>query len=168
MLPAKAAEDGRLGGSSVPGAASEDTDWVDPQNPGPRKGFASEAGGLMWTLLLALSIVSLCGAAFLLHDPMIRAGSCVALIAPMVWAAVRLTPLDARAVARSAPRPPRRFSQLRTRVVGMLEEIKRLNWLAVDADRGTRDRDELLREMDAIEDRLNGMIEGIREVAGQG
>ncbi len=49
-----------------------------------------------------------------------------------------------------------------------LEEIKRLNWLAVDADRGTRDRDELLREMDAIEDRLNGMIEGIREVAGQG
>jgi len=49
-----------------------------------------------------------------------------------------------------------------------LEEIKRLNWLAVDADRGVRDRDELLREMDAIEDRLNGMIEGIREVAGQG
>jgi hypothetical protein len=50
----------------------------------------------------------------------------------------------------------------------MLEEIKRLNWLAVDAGRGTQDRDELLRKMDAIEDRLNGMIEGIREVAGQG
>ena len=122
----------------------------------------------MWTLVLALSIVSLCGAAFLIHDPMIRAGSCVALIAPMVWATVRLTQLDAQAVTRSAPRPPRRFSQRRTRLVGMLEEIKRLNWLAVDADRGTRDRDELLREMDAIEDRLNGMIEGIREVAGQG
>ncbi|MGI9626186.1 MAG: hypothetical protein ACR2QM_05065 [Longimicrobiales bacterium] len=154
--------------SAVPANGAQDSPWVDLRPDGSTKGFASENGGLLWSLLLGASVVAVCATAFFVEDALIRAGLCVAMLGPMIGASVRLTQLDALAVARSAPRPPRRFGQLRTRVVGMLEEIKRLNWLAVDADRGIRNRDELLDEMDAIEDRLNGMIAGIREVAGRG
>jgi hypothetical protein len=49
----------------------------------------------------------------------------------------------------------------------LLAEIRRLNWIAVDVERGFRTRDRALREMDAIEERLRGLIAEIRGTAGQ-
>ena len=46
-------------------------------------------------------------------------------------------------------------------------EIRRLNWLAVDEDRGFRSRDEVMAEMDAIETRLRDLITEVRRAAGR-
>ncbi|NIQ55088.1 MAG: hypothetical protein GWN71_17355 [Gammaproteobacteria bacterium] len=61
----------------------------------------------------------------------------------------------------------RRFVRLRAQVQQLLDEIRRLNWMAVDAERGFRDRETAAEEMDAIEDRLKDMIADIRSTAGQ-
>jgi hypothetical protein len=57
--------------------------------------------------------------------------------------------------------------RLRRRVDQLLEEVRRLNWLAVDADRGFRAREEAIAEMDAIEARLREIIAEIRKAAGE-
>lgn len=61
----------------------------------------------------------------------------------------------------------RRFTRLRSQVQQLLDEIRRLNWMAVDAERGFRDPEQAAEEMDKIEDRLNKLIAEIRSTAGQ-
>ena len=61
----------------------------------------------------------------------------------------------------------RRFRELRSQVVVLLEHVRRLNWIAVDAEHGFRDRDEARREMDAIEKQLREMITEVRQAAGR-
>ena len=59
------------------------------------------------------------------------------------------------------------FRDLRSQVVVLLEHVRRLNWIAVDAERGFRDRDDAMREMDEIEAEIRGMISEVREAAGR-
>ena len=59
------------------------------------------------------------------------------------------------------------FRELRSHVVLLLEHVRRLNWVAVDAERGFRDRDEAMREMDAIESEIRDMISDVRKAAGR-
>ncbi len=61
----------------------------------------------------------------------------------------------------------RRFVALRGQVGQLLDEIRRLNWMAVDAERGFRSREAALQEMDRIEGRLKALIQEIRITAGQ-
>ncbi len=61
----------------------------------------------------------------------------------------------------------RRFRELRSQVVLLLEQVRRLNWIAVDAEHGFRDRDEARREMDAIEQELRALVTDVRRAAGK-
>ena len=59
------------------------------------------------------------------------------------------------------------FRELRSQVVLLLEQVRRLNWIAVDAERGFRNQDEATREMDDIEDKIRGIITDVRRAAGR-
>ncbi len=57
--------------------------------------------------------------------------------------------------------------RLRSQVQQLLAEIRRLNWMAVDAERGFRSRKQATQEMDLIEERLKQLIAEVRGLAGQ-
>ncbi len=85
----------------------------------------------------------------------------------MLWAGIRL---EAMAMLTNQDRWASRgrvFRELRSQVVMLLEHVRRLNWIAVDAERGFRDRDDAMREMDAIEDEIREIITDVRQAAGR-
>jgi len=89
------------------------------------------------------------------------------LLAVIVWSSARLGVSELLPDAHARKMNQRRFVRLRSQVGQLLDEIRRLNWMAVDAERGFRSRDTAVREMDQIEGRLKDLIEEIRSVAGE-
>ena len=90
------------------------------------------------------------------------------LILPIIlWSGIRfeITALDANQ-SRWATRG-RVFRELRSQVVLLLEHVRRLNWIAVDAERGFRNQDEAMREMDDIENEIREIITDVRRAAGR-
>ena len=59
------------------------------------------------------------------------------------------------------------FRELRSQVVLLLEQVRRLNWIAVDAERGFRNPEDAMREMDEIEDEIREIITDVRRAAGR-
>jgi len=89
------------------------------------------------------------------------------LVPVMLWTGIRL---EAMAMLETHGRWASRgrvFRELRSQVVMLLEHVRRLNWIAVDAERGFRDRDDAMREMDVIEDEIRAMISDVRRAAGK-
>lgn len=103
---------------------------------------------------------------YFVDDPMVRSVVGVLLIFPIVWIVVRTNMIETISEMPDSDKT-RHFRGLRARVVQLLDEIRRLNWLAVDAERGFRNRDEAMSEMDRIESRLKEIITEIRSTAGQ-
>ncbi len=60
----------------------------------------------------------------------------------------------------------RRYNKLRTQVELLLEEVKRLNWLAVDVNRGFRKKEDTAAEVEAIKHRLMEIVEKMPAAAG--
>jgi hypothetical protein len=103
---------------------------------------------------------------YFVQDPAARLSLGLLALALIVWMSGRLGVGDL--VAQPADKVhKRRFVRLRGQVQQLLDEIRRLNWMAVDAERGFRSREKALREMDSIEGRLKELIEEIRSTAGQ-
>ena len=98
-------------------------------------------------------------------NPAARTGLGLLLLGPIVWASARLGVVE-RVVQSLSERRQRRFHRLRAHVEQLLAEIRRLNWLAVDANRGFRSQEVAIKEMDAIENRLREMVAQIRSAAG--
>ena len=103
---------------------------------------------------------------YFVSNPMVRAVVGVLLIFPIVWIVIRTNTVETISDIPDANKK-RRFKGLRAQVVQLLDEIRRLNWLAVDAERGFRNRDAAMHEMDRIENRLKDIISEIRRTAGQ-
>lgn len=116
--------------------------------------------------LLSLTAVE-AAVLYFVHDAAARLSIGLLLIAPIVWLASRLGLSDLITQSPSARVHKRRFVRLRGQVQLLLDEIRRLNWMAVDAERGFRNREKALREMDMIEQRLKELIQEIRSTAGQ-
>jgi hypothetical protein len=90
------------------------------------------------------------------------------LVVPIIlWSGIRfeMTAMDATQ-PRGATRG-RVFRELRSQVVLLLEQVRRLNWIAVDAERGFRNQDDAMREMDQIEDEIREIITDVRRAAGR-
>ena len=89
------------------------------------------------------------------------------LIPIILWAGIRfeVTAMEA-GPTRWATRG-RVFRELRSQVVLLLEHVRRLNWIAVDAERGFRNQDEAMREMDDIENEIREIITDVRRAAGR-
>ena len=119
--------------------------------------------------LIAL-LAALIGDAYVLvfvDDPWRRLLLGLLLLAVIVWSSARIGVLDLITGAPAEPVYKRRFVRLRGQVQQLLDEIRRLNWMAVDVERGFRSRDAAVQEMDVIEERLKKIIEEIRGTAGQ-
>jgi len=119
--------------------------------------------------LIAL-LAALVGDALVLlfvDDPWVRLLLGLLLLAVIVWSSARIGVLDIITRAPVEPVYKRRFVRLRGQVQQLLDEIRRLNWMAVDVERGFRNRDAATHEMDVIEARLKELIAQIRSTAGQ-
>ncbi len=115
-------------------------------------------------------IGALVGQAFVLYfieSPVTRLSFGLLLLAPIVWTSSRIGLLELITHTAAERVYKRRFIRLRAQVQQLLDEIRRLNWMAVDAARGFRDRDNALQEMDIIETRLTELVQQIRRTAGQ-
>lgn len=127
----------------------------------------TSSNGVFWRVVLVLAIVAEGFTLYAIASPSLRLSLGIFLLTPIVWAAGRIELVDYIETQVTVSRPLRRFNRLRTQVVQFLGEVKRLNWLAVDLQRGSTERARLLAEMDAIEERLNGLVSRIREEAGR-
>ena len=103
---------------------------------------------------------------YFLEDPGQRLALGMALLLPIAWMIARTRVVEAISDLPVAIKR-RQYSSMRTHVVLLLDEVRRLNWMAVDGDRGFRDQDEATREMDAIEKRLQNLVSEIRQTAGR-
>ena len=133
----------------------------------PSRGFVNQPGGMFWASVLSVALIGQIGGVYFIEEPTLRTGVFIVLLAPLVLSLMKLVQLDKIAMEAAMPRAPRQFKELRRRTVGMVDEIKRLNWLAVDASNGVRNRDEIEVEMDVIEGRLQEMVGEIRQAAGR-
>ncbi len=97
-------------------------------------------------------------------DPSVRLGVGLLLLAVIIWLAGRLGVVEF--IMRSLS-GRRRFMRLRRTVRHLLTEVRRLNWIAVDVERGYRNREAAAQEMDAIEKRLLNLVREIRSTAGK-
>jgi len=121
------------------------------------------------TLEVVILIAALIADAAVLYfgrDAAARLSLGLLLLAPIVWASARLGVVELIMQSPAERVQKRRFVRLRSQVQQLLDEIRRLNWMAVDAERGFRSREKALDEMDAIEDRLKTLIQEIRSTAG--
>ncbi len=89
------------------------------------------------------------------------------LLVPIIlWAGIRLEVNEMLPQRRWESRG-RVFRELRSQVTLLLEQVRRLNWIAVDAERGFRNQDDAMREMDEIEDEIREIITDVRRAAGR-
>lgn len=121
--------------------------------------------GVLWRAVLIVSILVLAHVLYAVEHGGARLTLGLVLLAPIVWAATRVELVD-RLKAELAGRPRRRYKRLRVNVVKFLSEVQRLNWLAVDGQRIAGDRSHIDHEMDAVEQRMNGLVRSIRDAAG--
>ena len=122
------------------------------------------------SLYLTVLMAGVLADAAILYFPLDQAPRVIVglvLLPVMLWAGIRL---EAMAMLTNQDRWASRgrvFRELRSQVVMLLEHVRRLNWIAVDAERGFRDRDDAMREMDSIEDEIREMISDVRRAAGK-
>jgi hypothetical protein len=118
-------------------------------------------------VVLIASLLADMAVLFFTEEPAARLSLGLLLLAPIVWSSARLGVVELVTQSPSDKVHKRRFVQLRSQVGQLLDEIRRLNWMAVDAERGFRSREAALEEMDRIEGRLKELIQDIRVTAGQ-
>lgn len=118
-------------------------------------------------VVLVASLLADAAILFFAKEPAARLSLGLLLLAPIVWSSARLGVVELVTQSPSDKVHKRRFVRLRSQVGQLLDEIRRLNWMAVDAERGFRSREAALEEMDRIEGRLKGLIQEIRVTAGQ-
>ncbi len=104
---------------------------------------------------------------FTLSTPWMRLSLGLALLVPIVMVSSQLGLAETFARMVAIPRRPRRFPALRAKTVALVEEIKRLNWLVVDMDRGFRDPEVVTSEIKASERRLESLLGEVQGAAGQ-
>ena len=103
---------------------------------------------------------------YFLENPAQRLALGLVVLLPITWMIARTRVVEAISELPTVIRR-RQYSEMRAHVVAFMDEVKRLNWMAVDGDRGFRSQDEATREMDAIEKRLLGLVSEIRATSGR-
>ncbi len=103
----------------------------------------------------------------LVEDTRVRVLLGLLLLALVVWSSARLGPITRATESLRDVIPTRRYLQLRSNVQQLLAEIRRLNWLTVDTERGFRSRAQAREEIKSIESRLRKLLDQIVHSAGQ-
>ncbi len=122
---------------------------------------------IIFAVILAVAFSAEAAVLYFGTDRALRLGVGLLMLGPILLAASRLGVVEHAVELLNQRVGVRQFGRLRALVRQLLWEIRRLNWTAVDAERGSRDREELIKEMNATEDRLKELIGQIRSAAGQ-
>ena len=118
----------------------------------------------MFEIVLVAAILGESATLYFGTDPIVRLGVGLLLLALIIWLSGRLGVVEF--ILRSLS-GRRRFFRLRRTVQSLIAEVRRLNWIAVDVERGYRSRDAAAKEMDASEQRLLHLVREIRTTAGK-
>jgi hypothetical protein len=113
----------------------------------------------------------LAAAVYSINDPTSRVFLGILLLAIIMALTVRLAKVEvpSRLGERAVPEKrhsERRFLRLRNTLERFVDEVRLLNRIAVDAQRGFRSRDSAELEMRQIESRLEALVKEFRSVAG--
>lgn len=122
---------------------------------------------LLNAFLLAIGLVLDAAIIFFLVDPWLRLTLGLLLLMPIVWLASHLGVAELLGNLPTVKVRDRRFPALRRNVEALLDEVKRLNWLVVDLDRGFRDRGTVEAEVKVSEQQMEKLLVKIRKTAGQ-
>ena len=117
---------------------------------------------------LAVAVIGFGLALYFVQDPASRVGAGLLFLAAIIWAAGRLRVVEIvlESVRIEPVEERRKHRNLRATVDLLIDDVRRLNGLAIDANRGFRDRDEAMKEMESIESHMIDMIKQIRAKAG--
>ena len=122
---------------------------------------------LLYTLVLITAFFLDAVVIFVFTDAMLRVILGLLFLLPIIWAADALGIAD---VISDLPRTKvrhRQFGALRSHVRLLLDVVRRMNWLAVDLERGIRSPSEVEEELDGAYERLKEIVEEIRSSAGR-
>ena len=122
---------------------------------------------IILTVILAVAFSAEAAVLYFGTDRALRLGFGLLMLGPILWAASRLGVVEHASELLNQRAAVRQFGRLRALVRQLLWEIRRLNWMAVDVERGSRDREKLIQELNATENRLKEIIGQIRSAAGQ-
>jgi hypothetical protein len=131
--------------------------------------------GFRWTIqtivlaiALAVAVVGLVLALYFVEEPVSRVGAGLLFLAAIIWAAGRLRVVEIvlESVRIDPVEERRKHRNLRATVDLLINDVRRLNGLAIDATRGFRDRDAATKEMESIETHMIDVIKQIRAKAG--
>ena len=109
---------------------------------------------------------------FFVEPPWTRLLFGLGILLPLMWPVVWTTrhfgllaimPERATGLTRQ-----RRFLRLRALTVQLVEDVKRLNWLSVDARRGIRSDDAVAADLEALTQRLHDLVDQMPAAAGLG
>jgi hypothetical protein len=131
--------------------------------------------GFRWTLqtillaiALAVAVIGLGLALYFVDDPATRVGAGLLFLAVIIWVAGRLRVVEMvlDSVRIDSVEERRKHRNLRATVDLLIGDVRRLNGLAIDANRGFRDREAAMKEMESIETHMIDVIKQIRAKAG--
>ena len=122
--------------------------------------------GVLVLGVLAISLLLEGAVLYFVDDRSVRLYVGLGLLFPIAWMFARTNVAQVISELPGTLRP-RRYLKMRAQVKLLLAEIRRLNWMAVDGERGFRDRKEAAAEMDAIEGRMRDLVTEIRREAGR-
>lgn len=117
--------------------------------------------------LLAIAVILDVAILLIVAGPWIRLILGLSLLVPLLLLGSHLEVAGRFGNLPSLLHQRRNFPLLRANVAALLDEVRRLNWLVVDLDRGFRDRDTVATEMEISEKRLGELLEKIKRSAGQ-
>lgn len=123
---------------------------------------------IVLAIALAVAVIGFGLALYFVQDPASRVGAGLLFLAAIIWAAGRLRVVEIvlESVRIEPVEERRKHRNLRATVDLLIDDVRRLNGLAIDANRGFRDRDEAMKEMESIESHMIDMIRQIRAKAG--
>jgi hypothetical protein len=131
-------------------------------------GFRWTIQTILLAIALAVAVIGLGLALYFVQDPPTRVGAGLLFLAAIIWAAGRLRVVEIvlESVRIDPVEERRRHRHLRATVDLLIDDVRRLNGLAIDANRGFRDRDQAMKEMQSIETHMVDVIKQIRAKAG--
>jgi len=115
--------------------------------------------------ILIVAFLQLAGVLYYIDQRTLRLFFGLLLLVPIVWVLTR--PNFFQAIQVLPAIRERKYVKMRMQVELVLAEVRRLNGIAVDADRGFRSHAEADREMDIIEQNLVAIISKVRQTAGR-
>ena len=113
---------------------------------------------LLYTLVLITAFFLDAVVIFVFTDATLRVILGLLFLLPIIWAADALGIAD---VISDLPRTKvrhRQFGALRSHVRLLLDVVRRMNWLAVDLERGIRIPSEVEEELDGAYERLKEIV----------